>query len=106
MPYYQTISCQQAWQLIHSRYGCRILDVRDPAEFAEGHIRGAVNIPLHSVPHRASALFPGRRQPLLVYCGSGARSLPAAQVLSVMGYTRIYNLRDGLQHWPYELWQG
>lgn len=104
MPYYyQTISCQQAWQLIHSRYGCRILDVRNPDEFADGHIRGAINLPLYSITHRAAALCPCRRRPILVYCGSGARSLPAVQVLSVMGYTNLYNLRTGLQHWPYEL---
>lgn len=103
MPYYQTISYASAWQLMHTRYGCRILDVRDPDEFASGHIPGSINIPLHSVPHRAPNLLPNRRLPLIVCCGTGARSLPAVQVLSVMGYRNLYNLHGGLNGWPYKL---
>ena len=75
---------------------CRILDVRDPEEYAAGHLAGAINVPLYQVGRKVPYLMPNRQRPLLVYCGSGARSLPAVQVLSVMGYRNLYNLYKGI----------
>lgn len=106
MPYYQTISAAEARQLLTMHRSCRILDIREPDEFASGHIPGAINIPLHSVSRRAPILLPSRRLPLLVCCQTGARSLPAVQVLSVMGYQNLYELRGGLSCWPYPLVSG
>lgn len=103
MPYYQTISHHQAWQLLGSRYGYRVLDVREPDEFAAGHIPGAINIPLHTVARRTPMLIPNRRRPIIVCCGTGARSLPAVQVLAAIGYTNLYNLHGGIMRWPYAL---
>lgn len=105
MRFYQMISQDEARRLMHERYGCRILDVREPEEFAGGHLPGAVNIPLYAVSRKAPLLMPSRKRPLMVYCGSGARSLPAVQVLSVMGYQNLYNLCGGIEYWPYELVQ-
>ena len=82
---------------------CRILDVRDPEEYAKGHLLGAINVPLHQIGRKVPYLMPNRYKPLLVYCGSGARSLPAVQVLSVMGYQNLYNLYKGIDSWPYPL---
>jgi rhodanese-related sulfurtransferase len=108
--YYQNIDAFAAQRLISGGYGgrnarpfCRILDVREPEEFERGHLSGAVNVPLHQIGLKVPRLMPNRKMPLLVYCGSGARSLPAVQVLSVMGYTNLYNLQKGVETWPYRL---
>ena len=108
--YYQNIDAFAAQRLISGGYGgrnarpfCRILDVREPEEFERGHLSGAVNVPLHQIGLKVPRLMPNRKIPLLVCCGSGARSLPAVQVLSVMGYTNLYNLQKGLETWPYRL---
>ena len=103
MLYYRNVDQAAAWRLITGGYGCRILDVRDPEEYEKGHLPGAINVPLHQITKRVPYLMPNRRRPLLVYCGSGARSLPAAQVLSVMGYGNLYNLQRGIANWPYGL---
>ena len=108
--YYQNIDAIAAQRLISGGYSgrndqrfCRILDVREPEEFERGHLPGAVNVPLHQVGRKVPYLMPNRSIPLLVCCGSGARSLPAVQVLSVMGYTNLYNLQKGIETWPYRL---
>ena len=103
MRYYQNIDALAAQRLIRGSRCCRILDVRDPAEFAAGHLPGAVNVPLYQIGRKVPYLMPNRRWPLIVYCGSGARSLPAVQVLSVMGYSNLYNLQKGIEYWPYSL---
>ena len=114
MRYYQNVDALAAWRLIYGGYRsgrrrsapCRILDVREAEEYAAGHIPGAIHVPLHQVGRRVPALLPNRQQPLLVYCGSGARSLPAVQVLAVIGYQNLYNLQKGLEEWHYPLQRG
>ncbi len=78
------------------------LDVREPDEFATGHIAGALLLPLGDIPARAAEVLPDKAAPLVVYCRSGARSDMAVKQLESMGYT---NLRDmgGVMYWPYEL---
>ena len=58
-----------------------ILDVRTPAEYAAGHVRGATNIPFNEVGRRASELASLRERPLIVYCGHGPRAWMAGVVL-------------------------
>lgn len=108
--YYHNVDFFAAQRLIGGGCGgrngrpfCRILDVRESEEFERGHLPGAVNVPLHQVGRKVPYLMPNRNMPLLVCCGSGARSLPAVQVLSVMGYRNLYNLEKGLETWPYRL---
>ena len=66
--------------------GALLLDVRTPAEFAEGHIDGALNIPVQVLPQRIDELG-DRSRPIVVYCRSGMRSANAAQILGRAGYT-------------------
>ncbi len=62
-----------------------LLDVRTPAEFAEAHAEGAINIPVQELPRRIAELDRSRR--VVVYCRSGARSAAAATMLRSAGYT-------------------
>lgn len=69
--------------------GAQVVDVRTPAEFAQGHVPGSVNIPLDQLPLRAGELDP--RQPVLLCCASGARSGMAKQLLDRQGFVLTRN---------------
>ena len=74
------------------------VDVREPDEYAVGHIPGAKLLPLGQVLTRAAEVLPDKNAVWLVYC----RSADAVQKLESLGYT---NLRDlgGILSWPYEI---
>ena len=78
--------------------GARIVDVRSPAEFADGAYPGAVNIPLPLLPLRMKELEP-RDKPVVLYCASGARSGQGMRFLKQNGFTDVVNA-GGLEDMP------
>lgn len=82
-----------AWAGDWSYQGVRttlMIDVRTPAEYAAGHVAGAVNIPYDRIAQKIAAL-PGasRDEAILVYCRSGRRSAIAKQALERQGFRRV-----------------
>ena len=71
--------------------GIALLDVREPDEFAEGHIEGAVNIPLGNI-QAAEQHFPDKSTKIYVHCLSGGRSASAVESLESMGYADVTNI--------------
>lgn len=78
--------------------GATIVDVRTPAEFADGAYPGAVNIPLPALPARMNELGPKER-PIVLYCASGARSGQAMRFLKQYGFVDVVNA-GGLDDMP------
>jgi len=76
----------------------RIVDVREPDEFARQRLDRAVCVPLGGLA--ASAASWDRAEPILVVCRSGARSRQAAQQLDALGFSRVATLDGGLQACP------
>jgi hydroxyacylglutathione hydrolase len=74
-----------------------VVDVRGENEWAAGHIRGAVHVPLGYLTDRYAEL-PAER-PIVVQCQSGARSSIAASVLESLGVTNVMNLSGGMAAW-------
>ncbi|OIO70214.1 MAG: rhodanese-like domain-containing protein [Zetaproteobacteria bacterium CG12_big_fil_rev_8_21_14_0_65_55_1124] len=74
-----------------------LLDVRTPEEYAEGHIQGAILIPLQVLAERLAEV-PKDKQ-VYVYCHSGRRSAMASKLLTEHGYTRIENVMGGITAW-------
>jgi phage shock protein E len=74
-----------------------LLDVRTAEEYAEGHIKGAVLIPVQELAQRISEV-PKDKQ-VYVYCHSGGRSSRASNMLVNAGYTRIENVQGGFMAW-------
>ena len=79
--------------------GWLVLDVREAAEYADGHIPGAVSAPLSRLEKRAEELAPCKAQPIILYCLSGRRSALAARLLARQGYTRLADM-GGIKNWP------
>jgi rhodanese-related sulfurtransferase len=76
--------------------GATVIDVREPDEFATGHVPGATLVPLMSVPQRLGDLPEG--DPLYVVCAVGARSAQAAAFLSARGVEAV-NVDGGTRDW-------
>ena len=74
-----------------------VLDVREPEEYAYGHVPAAVSLPQAEVATRLTEVPPDR--PVFVICESGMRSLRVAQFLRQMGYGRVANVRGGTAAW-------
>jgi molybdopterin/thiamine biosynthesis adenylyltransferase/rhodanese-related sulfurtransferase len=75
------------------------VDVREPDEWEEGHIPGAVYVTRGRLEQRIEGLVPDKGRPLVVYCSAGSRSAFAAKVLGEMGYTNVVNLSGGFTDW-------
>lgn len=76
--------------------GAFVLDVREPSEYEAGHVAGAPNIPLQSVPGRLEELPAGK--PVYVICASGGRSLQATDFLRQAG-VEAYSVVGGTTAW-------
>jgi rhodanese-related sulfurtransferase len=94
---YKTISVSDARALMESSSNVLVVDVRSPQEYAQGHLYGAINIPLSDLPLRIGGLEKNR--PILVYCRTGHRSAQASSILVNAGFTQIYNLEGGITAW-------
>ena len=94
---YGDVSIQEAIELMEEKPDLVILDVRTVAEFDEGHIEGAINIPVDELAGRLDKL--SKEDELLVYCRTGNRSGSAVSILSDAGYTMIYHMHEGISVW-------
>ena len=65
-----------------------VVDVRDKSEYAEGHIRGAINIPVASFSLQSGKL--DKNKTIIVYCNAGGRSYMAYRKLISLGYKKFY----------------
>jgi phage shock protein E len=81
------------------RPGTTVIDVRTPAEYAQGHLPGAVNLDVSSPDFttRLATLDPAA--PYAVYCHSGNRSGTAVAEMASMGFTGAYHLAGGIGAW-------
>ena len=75
----------------------QILDVREPDEWAEGHIPDATHIPLGSLPLRTNEL--DAETPVIVVCRSGVRSLSGADILLKAGFGDAKSMAGGMIDW-------
>ena len=67
-----------------------VIDVRTPAEYASGHIAGAINIPVERIGQDISTIKAlGQGSTILLYCRSGRRSAAAADILNKQGYLHV-----------------
>ena len=76
-----------------------LIDVRDPDEYREGAVAGAVPISRGFLEFKVPEAFPDSDTPLTLYCLSGLRSLLAGKVLHDLGYTNVTSMAGGIRRW-------
>ena len=101
MESYKNITHQEARKMMEEE-NVMVVDVREPDEYAEGHVPGAILIPLGTIGNVRPENLPNINVPILTYCRSGARSAKAASRLAALGYQHVYNC-GGILSWPYEI---
>jgi rhodanese-related sulfurtransferase len=76
----------------------QLVDVRTHAEFARGHVRGAVNVPMTELPSRLDALGLDPKRPVVAICLTAHRSIPAVRLLRERGFEAV-QLAGGMLAW-------
>ena len=76
-----------------------VVDTREASEFAAGHIKNAVNIPMSELKKRINELEKFKDKEVLIYCRSGNRSNYAGKLLRKDGFVSVHNLAGGIMGW-------
>ena len=79
--------------------GALVLDVREDAEYAAGHLPRARHIPLGQLAGRIDEIAKFKEKPVIVTCRSGARSGSACRAIKRAGFTQVFNLKGGIGAW-------
>ncbi len=87
----KTMSMREAVAAAKSRPNIRLVDVRTPKEYGQGHLPESLSVPLDEWEQILQAV-PDKSTPLYVYCLSGARSQAACRGFSRLGYTEVVNI--------------
>ncbi|MCU1358483.1 MAG: moeB [Acidimicrobiales bacterium] len=82
--------------------GAVTLDVREPDEYEQGALPGAVHIPRGTLETNVEMKIPDHGTPLVVYCAGGTRSAFAAKTLQELGYTDVVSVVGGFNRWKDE----
>lgn len=93
-----SVSANDAVLLIN-RSGAVVLDIRDDAAFAAGHIADAKHIPMAQLAGRLKELVKFKDKPVLVCCDSGIQSGKAAMVLANHEFAQVRQLQGGIKGW-------
>ena len=94
----KNVSVQQAVQLINRRDAV-LLDVRDAAEYAAGHLPNSRHIPIGEMDKRLKELDKFKQRPVVVICRSGNRAASACAVLKKNGFAEAFALKGGVLGW-------
>jgi rhodanese-related sulfurtransferase len=79
--------------------GALVLDIRDGAEYAAGHLPRARHIPLSELSKRVDEIGKFKEKPVLVTCKTGARAGSASRLLKAAGFKNVFELRGGVNAW-------
>jgi rhodanese-related sulfurtransferase len=94
-----SLSPSMAIRLMNNHSDALILDVRTAADFKNGHIKGAKNIPLKELAGSVESLSSYKDKPVLLYCNSGSTVTSAIKMLKKAGFEKINNLDGGIAAW-------
>lgn len=94
---YSGVQPQEAIRLMNQ--GAAVFDLRDAAAFGAGHISGAKPLGKEQLENPAESLKKYREKLLILYCDTGASAGAAVRKLHAAGFTKVFNLRGGLNAW-------
>lgn len=96
---YKNITAKMFLDMIDSNE-YTIVDARRAEDYAEGHIKGAISVPLETLEENIDNI--PKDKPVCVYCYSGSRSNAVSKKLNELGY-EVYNVIEGTKEYDYEL---
>lgn len=99
---YRKLTAEEAKRMMDDDPSVMIVDVRRLSEYENGHIPGAILLPVDNIGKQPPELLPDKHATILLYCRSGVRSRDAANKLIDMGYTGVYDM-GGIIDWKYEV---
>ena len=99
---YEVISASEAKIMLDNDQSIKLIDVREKSEYDDGHIEGAILLPLGLIQENAESILTNKSAPYILYCRSGNRSNQASQIFIDLGYKNIYDM-GGIIDWPYEI---
>lgn len=92
------ISLEQAATAIADP-ACYLIDVREPDEYAAGHLQGAINIPRGLLEFKIADLTTDANRALVVYCKTSGRAALSACALQALGYQSVQSIAGGFDAW-------
>lgn len=97
------ISIDESKKLINNGEVTLILDVRDADEFAKGHLKNAIQIPVKELKENLNDIEKFKDELVLVYCRSGKKSAEAINILKENGFKNLVHMKDGISKWDGEV---
>lgn len=94
-----TLSSSAFAEKLKEKGTTQLIDVRTPEEYATDHLENAQNINLFDADFNGKIAKLDKSKPVFVYCKVGGRSAQAANRLTALGFTEIYNLEGGIMRW-------
>ena len=93
-----SVTPQQAINLINSEQGV-FVDLRDNADYRQGHIIDTLHIPSTKLEERVAELVKYKDKPVVLVCKMGQQSGAASKQLKAAGFTRVYRMTGGMMEW-------
>ncbi len=92
------IDYRSAKMILKNDKNAKLVDVRSPQEYKEGHLPSSINLPLYKIEEQSRDVLPDLNSAIIVYCQSGSRSNKAIELLKEEGYKKLYNIEGGLDN--------
>lgn len=80
-----------------------IIDLRNKENYLNGHLPGAINIPINEITDNMDFLESYKNKSIMLYCGIGSQSKSVCKVLALNGFQELYSLFRGIKEYKYEL---
>jgi len=93
-----SVSPAQLTQLVNQHEGV-VVDLREVADYRQGHIVDSLNVPLAKLPERIAELERYRDKPVVLVCKFGQTASGATRTLKEKGFTKVFKLAGGISEW-------
>lgn len=93
-----SVDYKSAKMILKNDKNAKLVDVRSPQEYKEGHLPFSINLPLYKMDEQSEDILPDLNTTIIVYCQSGNRSNKAMEILKSKGYKNLYNIDGGLDN--------
>ncbi len=91
------LNYKEVLDMIRKWQNVQLIDVRSIQEYEEGHLDGAICIPLYELQGNIINKIKDKDTVIILYCASGVRSLKGKKILENLGYRNVYNLKGGIE---------